>query len=148
MRSQRLIKAIDASAITATSLKYYIGDALRVGILVRAAAVTSGNGVLSVKGSLEQLDAGGGPKDNFGYQTGLAGVTVIAVNCVMDNVTNTNAQNITRTNGTTISATGDKIVWLDPNMLLNWLEVTMTRTTDGTYSAYIIVETENPSSIR
>lgn len=148
MRLQRLVKALDAVVATTTSAKIYVGDAVRVGILLRAAAITSGTGAFGIKGSLQPLADGNGGPDGIGRQFGGAGVTVVAVNTFIDNVTNTNAQTLTRVNGKTLSANGDVILWLDPQCLINWLEVTATRTTDGTYSAYIIVETENESAIR
>jgi hypothetical protein len=114
--------------------------------MIRAAAITSGNGAFAVKGSLQAYEDGSGTPDSFENKTGGAGVTMTALNTFIDNVTNTNAQTLTRVNGKTLSANGDNFLWLSPECLMNWLEITVTRTTDGTYSAWIIVEDETPSN--
>lgn len=143
----RRITALNAVTATTTSKKFFVGGAKRIGIHLRAASITSGNGAFAIKGSLEPFESGAAVTtfDEFNNPHGGAGITMTAVNMFIDNVTNTNAQNPTRVNGTTLSANGDKFLWLDPACLLNWLEITVTRTTDGTYSAYILVEDEVPN---
>jgi hypothetical protein len=149
MRHQRKIIALNAVTATTVSDKYYVGDAVRVGLLLRRAANGGGTSAFTVKGSLQPLADGDGGVDSFGFNKGGSGVTMIAHNMLIDNVTNTNAQTLTRVNGKSIAASnGDVMLWLDPQFLMNWLEITVTETTDGTHSAFIIVETENESPIR
>jgi hypothetical protein len=141
MLRQRRITALNAVTATTTSSKIWVGGAKRIAIQLRAAAITSGNGAFGVKGSLEPYDiANGATNDAFGNKTGGAAVTVAALNMVVSNVTNSNAPMRTRVTSTTVSANGDAMAWIEPDLLINWLEITVTRTTDGTYSAFIILE--------
>jgi hypothetical protein len=140
MIRQRRITALNAVTATTTSTKFWVGGAKRIGLLYRAAAITSGNGAFTVKGSVEPYDIGNGPADAFGNKLGGNTVTVVALNVLVDNLINTNVQNLTRVNSKTLSANGDAILWIEPDFPVNWLEVTVTRTTDGTYSAFILVE--------
>jgi hypothetical protein len=141
MKRQRRITALNAVVATTTSSKLWVGGARRIGLQFRAAAITSGNGAFTVKGSLDPYDiATGATNDAFGNKTGGATVAVAALNMVVSNVTNTNAQNRTRVTSTTLSANGDAMAWLEFDVLVNWLEITVTRTTDGTYSAFIVIE--------
>lgn len=144
---QRRITALNAVSATTTSKKFWVGGAKRIGIQLRAASITAGNGAFAIKTSLEPFElAQAATFDEFNNPHGGTGITVTALNLFIDNVTNTNAQNFTRVNGTTLSANGDKFLWLDPQTLANWLEITVTRTTDGTYSAWIVVEEELPQT--
>jgi hypothetical protein len=147
MKRLRRITALNGVVATTTSAKFYVGGASRIGIHLRAAAITSGNGAFAIKGSLELYELGqGGSLDEFGNMKGGTGVTMTADNLFLDNVTNTNAQTLTRVNGKTLSANGDAFLWLSPETFVNWLEITVTRTTDGTYSAWIVVEDEERST--
>jgi hypothetical protein len=146
MKRLRRIAALSAVTATTTSRKFWVGGASRIGIHLRAAAITSGNGAFAIKGSLEPFDLGSGTFDDFGNITGGTGVTMTALNTFIDNVTNTNAQTLTRVNGKTLSSNIDAFLWLSPECLMNWLELTVTRTTDGTYSAWIVVEDEERST--
>src|SRR4051794_22900787 len=134
MIRQRRITALNAVTATTTSKKFFVGGAKRVGIHLRAAAITSGNGAFAIKGSSEPFDIAQSVSfDEFNNPHGGATVTMTALNMFIDNLTNTNAQNYTRVNGKTLSSNGDAFLWLDPKVLTNWLELTVTRTTDGTY---------------
>lgn len=145
----RRITALDAVTATTTSSKFYVGGAKRIGFLFRRAADAGGTSAFTVKGSLQAREDGSGAADAFGNPTGGSGVTMTALNMLIDNVTNSNAQNLTRVNGKSIAASnGDVMLWLDPACLVNWLEITVTETADGTHSAWIICEYEDvaPSS--
>jgi hypothetical protein len=146
MKRLRKITALNAVVATTTSSKFWVGGASRIGIMIRAAAITSGNGAFTVKGSLQGYDEGSGGTDAFGNSLGGVPVIMTALNTLIDNVTNTNAQTLTRVNGKTLSANGDAFLWLSPETPVNWLELTVTRTTDGTYSAWIVVEDEERST--
>jgi hypothetical protein len=146
MKRLRKITALNAVTATTTSSKYWVGGARRIGIMLRASAISSGNGAFAIKGSLQGVDeAATGGVDAFGNQLGGVGVTMTALNTFIDNVTNTNAQGLTRVNGKTLSSNIDAYLWLSPETPINWLEITVTRTTDGTYSAFIVVEDEERS---
>ncbi len=118
--------ALNAVTATTTSNKFWVGDAKRVGILLRRADHGSGSSAFTIKGSLDPI--------------GTVTPTMTALNMFLDNATNTNGETLTRVNGKTLSANGDAFLWLDPACLINWLEITMTKTTDGTSSAWIITE--------
>jgi hypothetical protein len=128
MRQQRIITALNAVTATATSPNIPVGQARRIGILIRCANHTAGNGVFTFKASLEDVS--------------ITPQTMTALNMVIDNLTNTNAQMPTRIASKTLSANGDALLWLDQTCFVNWLQITCTVTTDGTYSAYLILEEE------
>lgn len=123
MQGVKQITALNAVVATTTSGEIYIGNFSRVAILIRAAAITSGNGVFSVKGGFSE-DPSVDP-------------TMTTYNMLIDNVTNTNAQTLTRVASKTLSANGDAFLWLTPEAMVTHISITATRTTDGTYSAYI-----------
>ena len=138
-----MITAIDAVTATTVSSKFYVGDAKRIGFIFRRANHTAGSTAFSVKGSLQRLEDGIGTKDSFNYPTGGTAVTVVALNLLVNNLENTNAEEITRSTDVTLSANGDAIAWLDPLAFVNWVEVTATETTDGTHSAWVVVQYED-----
>lgn len=123
MQGIRQINALNATTITATSNEIYIGSFKRVALRFRAASITSGNGVFTVKMGFAE-DAGVDP-------------TMVAYSMLIDNVANTNAQQLTRVASKTLSSNGDVIVWLTPEAMLTHITVTATVTTDGAYSADI-----------
>lgn len=126
MKSTRVITALNAVTATTTSSKFYVGGARRIGLLFRRADHTSGSSAFAVKASLDAEDT--------------VTPTMTALNLLIDNVVNAITQNLTRVNGKTLSANGDAFLWLDANCIVNWLEITVTETTDGTHSAWIIAE--------
>ena len=126
MKSTRVITALNAVTATTTSSKFYVGGASRIGLLFRRADHGTGSSAFSVKASLD-------PEDTVTP-------VVTAFNLLIDNVTNTNTQTPTRVNGKTLAANGDAFLWVDPMAIVNWLEITVTETTDGTHSAWIIAE--------
>ena len=140
------IAALNGVTVTTTSSKFWVGGARRVGIHLRRADHSAGSSAFTVKASLEPKEAGNGTPDSYSNRTGGAGVTMTAYNMLIDNVTNTNGQTLTRVNGKTLAANGDAFLWLDPACLVNWLEITVTETTDGTHSAWIVVEEELPAN--
>lgn len=140
------IVALDAVTATTTSSKFWVGGHRRIGIMLRRADHSSGSSAFTVKGSLEPYEKASGAVDAYGNRTGGATVTMTALNTLIDNVTNTNGQMLTRVNGKTLAANGDAFLWLSPETIINWLEITVTETTDGTHSAWIVVEEEQPSN--
>jgi hypothetical protein len=91
----------------------------RVGFQFKAAAITSGNGVFTVEGTIN-------------------GVDFVTLANLINNVANTNAQTITRVASVTLSSNTTAFVWLDPHVALKAVRVKVDMTTDGAYSASAI----------
>jgi hypothetical protein len=152
MIRQRRITALNAVTATTTSSKFWVGGAKRIGLHYRRADHSSGSTAFTVKASLEPLEIANGPLDAHNNLTGGSAITMTALNMLVSNVTNTNAQTRTRVNSVSLAANGDAIAWLEPDaiawlepdILVNWLEITATETTDGTHSAWIVLEEELP----
>lgn len=125
MTNNRSIKVIDAVTATTTSNKIFVGGAKRIGFMLRRANHSAGSSALSVKVSMEPEDVS---------------PTMTAVNMLVSNVTNSNVQNLTRVASISLAANGDAFCWLDPLCVVNWVEVTVTETTDGTHSAWVLLE--------
>ena len=123
---QRTQVALNAVTATTTSGKFWVGDAKKVAVRLKRADHASGASAFTIKGSLD------GPATTTPIMT--------ALNVWIDNVTNTNAQTLTRVNGKTLNADGEAFLFLDENTHLNWIEITVTETTDGTHTAEIIEE--------
>jgi hypothetical protein len=125
MNTIRKIVALNGVTANTTSNKIFVGGAKRVGILLRRADHSSGSSAFTIKGSMDYED-----------------VTPVmtALNVWIDNVTNTNSQTLTRVAGKTLAANGDAFLWLDKNCIINWLEITVAETTDGTHSAWVLAE--------
>ena len=115
-REEILLNAVVA---TTTSNPFNIEGLKRVGLQFLAASITSGNGVFTVDGTID-------------------GINWVALNMLIDNVTNTNVQNPTRVASKTLSSNSSVLVWLDNFLGLKAIRVKVTRTTDGAYSAFAI----------
>lgn len=113
------LTSLTATTITSTGKPVNVDGYKRIGIQLLAAAITSGNGVFTVEGTID-------------------GLNWVALNVLIDNVTNTNAQNLTRVASETLSSNSSVLVWLDNVIGLQQLRVKVTVTTDGTYSAFVI----------
>lgn len=119
--------ALNAVTDTTVSSAHYVGGAKRIGLLFRRANNAGGSSAFTVKASLDEI--------------GTVTPTMTAFNMLIDNVVNANTLNLTRVNGATIGAVnGDAFLWVDPNCLVNWLEITVTETTSGSHSCWIICE--------
>lgn len=105
------------NAVTATTTSRAVGvdNAGRLSIHFHAAAITSGNGVLTVEVSND-------------------GTNFVAYNRLTSNVTNTNAQTDTRVASATLNANGGAMLFFPPGDTFNFIRTIVTRTTDGTYS--------------
>lgn len=140
------ITALNGVTATTTSEKYWVGGARRIGFHFRRANHSSGSTAFSVKGSLEPKELGNGAPDVYGNRTGGAGVTMTALNLLINNLENANTEQLTRSTDVTLAANGDAFAWLDISAFVNWVEVTATETTDGTHSAWIVIEEELPAN--
>ena len=126
MNNTELITALNAVTVTTTSDKFYVGNAKRISLLFRRANHSAGSSAFAVKASLDAI--------------GTTTPIMTAFNLLIDNVTNANTLTLTRVNGKTLSADGDAFLFVDQMAKVNWLEITVTETTDGTHSAWILIE--------
>lgn len=113
------LTSLNAVSATTTGKPVNVDGFKRIGIQLLAAAITSGNGVFTVEGSID-------------------GLNWVALNVLIDNVTNTNAQNLTRVASKTLSSNSSALLWLDNLTGLLQLRVKVAFTTDGQYSAFVI----------
>lgn len=90
----------------------------KLGLQFVGRVITSGNGVFKVQGTVDGTEW-----------------TYLAF---IDNLVNSNSQTLTRVASKTISANGNALVWLDDARALRAIRVSITRTTDGSYSASMI----------
>lgn len=129
MRSTKVITALDAVTATTVSKKFFVGDASRIALLVRRANHSSGSTAFSVKISCDPVTT----------------VTPVMTtyNMLIDNLTNTNGQMPTRIASKSLAADSDAYLFFDDFVKFNWIEITATETTDGTHSAFILVEHES-----
>ena len=127
MNKTKTYIALNAVTETTVSGTFYVGGAKRIGILLRRANDNTGVSAFTIKGSLDAEDT--------------TTPTMTALNMFIDNVTNAITQGLTRVNGTSITnANADKFLWLSPECIINWLQITVTETSNGTHSAWIIIE--------
>lgn len=126
METTKSIVALDAVTATTVSNKIYVGGSERIAIQLRRADHSSGSSAFTIKVSCEPAST--------------VTPTMTALNLWIDNVTNTNAQTLTRVVGKTLAANGDAFLFLDEFAIINWIEITVTETTDGTHSAFVLLE--------
>ena len=122
MKTRKLITALDAVTATTTSSAIDIGYAEKVTLLFTRANHSAGSSAFTVTGSID-------------------GTTYVALNTLIDNVTNTNGQTLTRVASSTLSSNTSKIYALDLEQFgYEFIKVTVTETTDGTHSCSVLVE--------
>lgn len=127
MIQPRVLKVIDAVTATTVSDAIYVGGAKRIGLMFRRADNAGGASAFTVGFSMEPADT--------------TTPTFSAFNMLISNVTNDNTHHETRVNGATITNTNaDAFLFVDENCVVNWLQITVTETSDGTHSAWIILE--------
>jgi len=116
-------KSILSSVVaTTTSEAIEVGNAEKITLTFTASAISTGNGVFTVTGSID-------------------GTNYVVLNTLIDNVTNTNAQNLTRVSSCTLSSNISKIYAIDLEKFgYKFIKVTATRTTDGVYSCSCLLE--------
>jgi len=115
-----------SGTVAVTSEKIYVGGAKRIGIQLRRADHAAGSSAFTVKASLDAEDT--------------VTPTMSAFNLLIDNVTDSNSQDVTRVNGKTLAANGDAFLQVDPVAIVNWMEISVTNATDGTSTAYLLLE--------
>lgn len=115
---QTLLNAVSA---TTTSAPVPVNNAGRLSIQVFGSSVTSGNGVFTFEVS----------NDNTNW---------VSYNRLTSNVTNTNAQQDTRIASVTINTNAGSMLFIPPGDTFNFIRTTVTRTTDGNFSAIAYVD--------
>lgn len=122
MKQTKVITALSAVTATATSEAIDVKYAEKITLLLTRANHSAGSSAFTVTGSVD-------------------GTTYVALNTLIDNVTNTNAQTLTRIATKTLSADGSALVALDLEQFgYSFIKVTVTEATDGTHSAVVLVE--------
>lgn len=109
---------LDAVTADTTSAALSVEGYSKVGFQFKAAAISAGNGVFTVEGTINGVD----------FVT-LPLITVAA---------NTNAQTLIRVLSVTLSSNTTALVWLDTHMALKAVRAKVDMTTDGAYSAQAI----------
>lgn len=118
----RVQTAIDAATATVTSEEIVIAGAKKVSFMFTRADHSAGSSAFSVEASLD-------------------GVTFVAYNKLISNVTNTNGQTPTRVASVSLAANGSAYASMDlENDAIYAIKVTATETTDGTHTAKVIIE--------
>jgi hypothetical protein len=133
MLKTKIYKVASADTTTGAVVgkSVYVGGARRVGVLLRLGSHTSGNTVFTFAGGMEE---------GFAGANDTATPTMTALNVMLDNVANTNAQNLTRIASKTLNTNGDYLLWLDPSVVLQWFAVNYNTTTDGAVTVFILVQ--------
>lgn len=122
MKQTKVITALSAVTATTTSEAIDVKYAEKITLLLTRANHSAGSSAFTVTGSVD-------------------GATYVALNTLIDNVTNTNAQTLTRIATKTLSADGSALVALDLEQFgYSFIKVTVTEATDGTHSAVVFVE--------
>ena len=109
---------LDSVSSTQTGGTTGVSGYKKVGFQFKLANVVSGNGVFKVQGTMNGTDWS---FLNF-----------------VDNLANSNSQTLTRVASKTLSANGNAVVWLDGDLPLMAVRTSVTKTTDGSYSVYLI----------
>lgn len=122
-RHRTVTKIIDDVTATTTATTQKIEDAKKVMLVVERADHSSGTSAFTATVSVD-------------------GTNFIDYNKWIDNVTNTNAQDLTRVKTKTLSADGLDFVTMDlaDIGMFTDVKVTVTEGTDGTHSAWLVVE--------
>lgn len=117
-----LVKAIAGATATTVSDPINIENAEKVSLIFTRANHSAGSTAFSVEVSLD-------------------GVTYVAFNKLITNVTNTNAQTKTRVASVSLSSDTSSIVAMDlENDIFRWMRVTATETTDGTHTVNALIQ--------
>lgn len=117
-----LIKAIDAVTATTVSEPINIENAEKISLIFTRANHSAGSSAFSVEVSLD-------------------GITYVAFNKLITNVTNTNAQTKTRVASVSLASNTSSIVAMDlENDIFRWMRITATETTDGTHTAKALIQ--------
>ena len=110
---------LDAVTATTTSDPINVERYRHIGFQFKRADHSAGSSAFTVEGTVN-------------------GVDWTALNMIVSNVTNTNAQTRTRVASVTLSSDTTALAWLEDLIVLKAVRVVATETTDGTHSAWMI----------
>lgn len=110
---------LNAVTATTTSDPVNVEGLRRIGFQFKRANHSSGSSAFTVEGTINGTDW-------------------TALNLIVSNVTNTNAQTRTRVATVTLSSNTTALAFLEDLVVLKAIRVTATETTDGTHSAWMI----------
>lgn len=112
---------LTAVTATTTSSPIPVNNAKRLSIMVLSSAISSGNGVYTVQISND-------------------GINFATYNRIIPNLVGTNAQTDAYVASVTLSTNTTNFLFFPPGDTFAFLRTTVTRTTDGTYSAVAYVD--------
>lgn len=122
MDRKSLVTVLNGVTATTTSAAQQISGAEKVTLVFTRANHSAGSSTFTVTGSID-------------------GTTYVALNTLIDNVTNTNAQTLTRVASVALSSDTSKIYALDlANFGYEFIKVTVTEVTDGTHTCVMLVQ--------
>ena len=111
---------INEAIITTVSDPVDVSLATKLALQLKASSVASGNGVFTIEVSND------------------GGVTWTAYNRLISNLANSNVQGDTKVASVTLNSNASAMVYFPASDFIGMLRVTVTRTTDGKYSAIIL----------
>ena len=117
--SHKEVTLLDAVTATTTSNPVNVEGYRRIGFQFKRANHSSGSSAFSVEGTINGTDW-------------------TALNLMVSNATNTNAQTRTRVASVSLAANGTALAFIEDLVCLKAIRVTVTETTDGTHSAWMI----------
>lgn len=109
---------LDGVTSSQSSAAVAVADRSKMSLQILATAISSGNGVFKVWVSND-------------------GTNFVQYNRLTDNVVNSISEGDVRVASATLSTNSNKIYFFPPGDLFKYVNVAVTRTTDGTYSAFL-----------
>lgn len=123
IRTNKKVTAIDAVTATTTSGAINVQGARALGFLFKRANHTAGSTAFTVEGTID------------------GGSNWFALNVILKNVTNTNAQTLTRVASVSLASNTAEYCSINlQDFPLEQIRVTATETTDGTHTALVYVK--------
>jgi len=113
------VTLLDAVTATTTSAAVSVEGRRRIGFQFKRANHSAGSTAFTVEGTINGTDW-------------------TALNLIVSNATNTNAQTRTRVATVTLSSNTTALAFLEDLVVLKAVRVVATETTDGTHSAWMI----------
>jgi hypothetical protein len=117
---RKVVKVLDGVTATTTSAAVDILGAKRVTLFCKRADHSSGSSA-------------------FTAEVGV-GTDYVSYKKWISNANNTNVQGETRVTTLTLSANGIDFVSMSPEDIFEFIKVTVTETTDGTHSAWLVID--------
>ena len=125
-RIKKFVKAIDAVTATTTSSPIPVAGAKKVTLFLKRADHSSGSTTFTVTGTLDD------DRTNGAY---------VQLNNLVTDAANTNVQDYIRVASVALSSNTSAHYSLDlTHIAMNFIKVVATEATDGTHTAYVLVE--------